>query len=210
MGKNGNLETQQTIHRQIQQTIPETKGPSLSLTAYTAHKQTLLGPIGADTLEIGLWGLWAELSLKYHLQNAPSTITLRETVSRVAQGAIKNPFDIATIDKMQVIALDQTLFTDGAATLLWQCAKCQFEYLTNRAENRLHQGPEIRPTIPDKIKGKSIDDTGSYREHKGLADPLALPSDCDKLAPGAEVELLGRAGIDKALLTRYLSLGGES
>ena len=66
-------------------------GPEISITAYTALEQIPPGPIGADTLEIVLWGIWGDLALKYHIQNALSAITIREAVISITQGAIKSP-----------------------------------------------------------------------------------------------------------------------
>ena len=60
-----------------------------------------------------------------------------------------------------------------------------------------------------KLKGKTIEETPSFKEFTRLAETLELPKNFDTFTPGARVKLLQTANVDRALLTRYLALGAE-
>ena len=84
-------------------------------------------------------------------------VDLRATIRSITQGAVKTPLGLASITKFQAIALDQSALAEGAVALLWQCAKCQFDYPVGRVTKRFHNDPDATPRLIDRIAGKTIE-----------------------------------------------------
>ena len=176
---------------------------------YTALVQLICDPIKADTLTPPFWGLWDELILKYNLEKSLPHAELKTAIMKMSQGSIKTPLDLADLTKKQALVLDTSLFTSGTLALLWQCAKCQLEYPRERTTKRFHKDPKALTNMLQKIKGKGIENTTTFKEFNELAEALDLPKNFDQLSPGAKVKLLGASHIDRTQMTRYLTLGAE-
>ena len=193
----------------INELLRRLRSTSISQMEYSSLAQTLTDPIGVDCLEKGTWTLWEELTLKYNLNKPMGTVDIRATIRSMTQGVIKTPLDLAAISKLQAIALDRSILAHGTVTLLWQCAKCQFEYPTGGVTKRFHSDPQTLPDMISRIKGKQLDQTGTARQLEELKTTMGLPKDFDKLTPGCQVKRLKAAQIDRNQLARYLSLGAE-
>ena len=197
------------IHGRINFFLRLLRSTKITQTEYTAIKDTLVDPIGADSLTVQAWTLWDELMLKYNLQKSTEYVDLRATIKMLHQGTIKAPIDLANISKKEAHALDLSLFARGTVVTLWQCAKCQFDYPTNQTTKRFHGDPDALPKIIDKLAGKTIDQTPTYKEFTQIAESLGLPQNFDQLTPGNKVKLLHSSNADRSLITRYLTLGAE-
>lgn len=125
-------------------------------TEYASTQGTLLGPIGDDNLTIEEWTLWGGILLKYNIHKTIEQVDLRTTIKMLHQGSTKAPLGLVNMGKKQAFALDLSLFSNGAAALLWQCSKCQFEYPTNRTTKRFHNDPTAMPRLIEKISGKPL------------------------------------------------------
>ena len=176
---------------------------------YAGIKNLFIDPIMADALGVEYWDLWNELGLKYHLFRSTPPREIREAIQKLPQGVIKTPLDLAALSKKEALVLDRSLFTDGTTLSLWQCAKCQFEFPTNRTTQRFSRDPKVATKLIQKIKGKTLEDTEISREIRDLAEQMGLPDNYDKLTPGAKVRALSNSALDRTMLTRFLTLGAE-
>ena len=134
---------------------------------------------------------------------------LRSTIIALPQVQINTPVDLTNIDKKQAIALDQSLFTRGTVTLLWQFARCQFEYPKESTAKHFHRDPLTLTRFIDKIQGKSIIETKTAQEFNDIATKLGLPANFDQITPVGKAKLLKNAPTDRPLITRYPTLGAE-
>ena len=196
-------------YRPINKLLQRLRGAPIKQTDYSGLVQLLTDPIGVDSLEKGTWTLWEELALKYNLNKSMERVDIRATIRSLTQGAIKTPLDLANVTKLQALALDRSILAEGAVTLLWECAKCQFKYPLNRVAKRFRDDTRAIPNLLSRIKGKQIDQTQTFRLFEELQVKLGLPEDFEKLTPGAEAKLLSSSTIDRGDLAKYLALGAE-
>ena len=110
-------------------------------------------------------------------------------------------------NKRQALALDHAMQTEGATALLWQCAKCHFESPTQRNIHRFNRDPLIANKLLEKIRGKALGQTETYRRYQQIRTQLGIPPEFDHITPGAKVKMLANAkgGIDQ--VTQFLALG---
>ena len=176
---------------------------------YAAIRDTLVDPVDTDNLTAEAWNLWGEMMLKYNLRKNADYVDLRATIKALHQGTIKAPLGLVEINKKEAYALGLSLFARGTVVTLWQCAKCQFDYPTNQTAKRFHSDPSAMPRLIEKLAGKTITQTPTYKEFTQLAETLGLPQHFDQLTPGNKVKLLQSSNADRPLIARYLTLGAE-
>ena len=70
--------------------------------------------------------------------------------------------DLANVTELQALALDRSNFAAGSVLLLWQCAKCQFEYPVGRVTKRFHSDPGAIPEIIKRTKAKELNRTETF------------------------------------------------
>lgn len=69
----------------------------------------LADPIGADTLDTGLWAIWGDLASKHKRQKSIEHVDHRSTIISMTQGAIKTASGMANIEKRQSLAFGRIL-----------------------------------------------------------------------------------------------------
>ena len=175
---------------------------------YAAVRDTLVGPIRKKHPSQVTWALWSELTIKYNVQKTIPASQLLETITKLSNGTIRCPLDLADITKKEAMALDHAMQTDGTTTLLWQCVKCHFEFPTHRNIQRFNRDTLIVNKLIDKIRGKTIENTKTYRRYQEIQTQLGLPPEFDLITPGAKVKMLASAKGQIDLVAQFLALGG--
>ena len=148
------------------------RSAQIKRTEYAAVQGDLLGPIGADNLTIDARPLLGALMIRYNIRKSLEKVDPRTSIKMRHLGSVKTPLDLSSIDKRQAVALGRSLFPNGAAKLIWQCAKCQSEYPGNRTTKLPHRDPTTTPRLVEKIGGETIDCAQTYREGAQIAEPI--------------------------------------
>ena len=189
--------------------LQDLRATSISTVTYTTVRDTIVDPIRKNAPSQATWNLWTELTQKYNIQKTAPAIQLIETITKLDTGTIHCPIDLADISKKEALALDSAMQTNGTTTLLWQCAKCHFEYPTQTNLQRFNRDPKVVNKVLDKIRGKKIENTETYKKYCEVRIQLGLPEDFDRYTPGAKVKTLAKAKGQTDLVTQFLTLGAE-
>ena len=111
-------------------------------------------------------------------------LSIQEVLARLASGAVKSPMGLSEQPKAHAFALDQAVHGSGLIDLLWQCAKCHFEFPTGRAAQRFHRDSDAIPRLLGEIHGMLLQDTQTFKDYSRLRRDLGRPGDFDLWAPG--------------------------
>ena len=137
-----------------------------------------------DTIAPREWGIWTDLINRYNLYEADSLEAWAGWAVKLQNSRVWNPADLSTLDKEEIFALCDHLVGRGVLILLWQAARCFFEY---RRKDQLPLRIDLINKDIDallrKFQKHTLADTEIYKEYGRLRGALGLPSDFDDLSP---------------------------
>ena len=176
---------------------------------YEAFKITITSHWEQSPLVAPNWATWAQLIHKYQLTQTVNIVDLKQTVITLDRAGILGPFELSSLTKSQVQAMETSLEGHGWITLLWQTVKCHFDSPSNSATARFHANPRTLPILLTKIRGKSIEDTDIRREYTRASAELGLPPNFDGLTPGAKVKALTDLRAEPTAILELLARGAD-
>ena len=158
------------------------------------HAHLTRSVILPDTITPREWGIWTDLINRYNLYETDSLEAWAGWTIKLQNSRVWNPADLSTMEKEEIFALDDHLRGQGCLIILWQAARCFFEY---RRRDHLPLRVDLINKDIDallrKFQKHTLSDTEIYKEYGRLRDALELPNNFDDLSPMNRTQALALA-----------------